>query len=123
LERGRTREDREKLSAVSGVAREELLERVKLSDLARIRGLGGAFVRLFYDAGGDTIETLSRWDHEGLTVAARRVNLERRSIFGTIAARSWRLGSRRFTSGEDAADDRSTDPRGMAKRWLIIFVP
>jgi hypothetical protein len=77
FDRGRTRKDREDLSAVSGVPMAELLELVKLSDLARIRGLGGAFVRLFYEAGADTIDGLSRWDPEELVQAVRRLNVER----------------------------------------------
>ena len=56
---------------------EELLELVKLSDLARIRGLGGAFVRLFYEAGADTIETLSNWEPEKLSKAVVILNKER----------------------------------------------
>lgn len=77
FEHGRTREEREKLSAVTGVPNEELLELVKLSDLARIRGLGGAFVRLFYEAGADTIRTLSNWEPEKLSKAVVILNKER----------------------------------------------
>jgi transcriptional regulator with XRE-family HTH domain len=77
FEHGRTRAEREKLSAASGIPIEKLLELVKLSDLARIRGLGGAFVRLFYEAGADTIEKLSRWNPEELFQAVRGVNAER----------------------------------------------
>ena len=75
--RGRTKEKREKLSTATGVPIEDLLELVKLSDLARIRGLGAAFVRLFYEAGADTIETLSGWDPEKLSQAVVRLNEER----------------------------------------------
>jgi len=75
--RGRTREERERLSATTGAPMEELLELVKLSDLARIRGLGGAFVRLFYEAGADTIETLSNWEPEKLSKAVVMLNKER----------------------------------------------
>jgi hypothetical protein len=77
FERGRTKEERERLSAASGVPMEELLELVKLSDLARIRGLGGAFVRLFYETGADTIETLSRWEPEKLSQTVVKLNKER----------------------------------------------
>jgi hypothetical protein len=77
FDRGRTRADREDLSAASGVPVPELLELVKLSDVARIRGLGGAFVWLFYEAGADTIDGLSRWHPEELEQAVQRLNAER----------------------------------------------
>ncbi|UCF60022.1 MAG: DUF4332 domain-containing protein [Anaerolineaceae bacterium] len=77
FERGRTKEERERLSEASGVPLEELIELVKLSDLARIRGLGGAFVRLFYEAGADTIEALSKWEPEKLSQAVVKLNKER----------------------------------------------
>ncbi len=77
FKRGRTREEREKLSAATGVPIEELLELVKLSDLARIRGLGGAFVRLFYEAGADTVEKLSNWEPEKLSQTVVMLNKER----------------------------------------------
>lgn len=75
--RGRTKEEREKLSAATGVPIDELLELVKLSDLARIRGLGGAFVRLFYEAGADTIEMLSNWEPEKLSREVVMLNKDR----------------------------------------------
>ncbi len=77
FDRGRTKEARERLSASSGVPMDELLVLVKLSDLARIRGLGGAFVRLFYEAGADTIESLSKWKPEKLSQAVVKLNKER----------------------------------------------
>lgn len=77
FERGRTEDERERLSEASGVPLEELIELVKLSDLARIRGLGGAFVRLFYKAGADTIEALSKWEPEKLSQAVVKLNKER----------------------------------------------
>lgn len=74
---GRTKEEREKLAAATGVPIDELLELVKLSDLARIRGLGGAFVRLFYEAGADTSETLSNWEPEKLSREVVMLNKDR----------------------------------------------
>lgn len=74
---GRTKVEREKLATATEVPIEDLLELVKLSDLARIRGLGAAFVRLFYEAGADTIETLSGWEPEKLSQAVLKLNEER----------------------------------------------
>jgi hypothetical protein len=77
FERGRTAADREALSEETGVPPEDLLELVKLSDLARVRGMGPAFVRLFYEGGADTIETLARWNPEALWEALHNLNRER----------------------------------------------
>ena len=77
FKRGRSKEERERLSTATGVPIEELLVLVKLSDLARIRGLGGAFVRLFYEAGADTVEKLASWDPEKLSRAVVTLNKER----------------------------------------------
>ena len=78
FERGRTKDARETLSANTGVPMERLLELVKLSDLARVLGVGAANARLLYEAGADTIESLSRCDPEELSRAAHAVNREQR---------------------------------------------
>ena len=64
LEAGRTPEDRRRLSEESGVPPEYVLEFVKLSDLARIRGIKGIRARLYHDAGIDTLENMAGWDPE-----------------------------------------------------------
>jgi predicted flap endonuclease-1-like 5' DNA nuclease len=77
FERGQTKKEREELAAATGVSMQSLLELVKLSDLARVRGIGPAFTRLFYETGADTIEKLSRWDPESLFQRAHEVNKEK----------------------------------------------
>ena len=76
--RARTVEDRAALSEATGVPADALLKLTKLSDLARILGLGPVFVRLFYEAGADTVERLSTWNPEELFRRAHAVNRERR---------------------------------------------
>jgi hypothetical protein len=78
FEHGQTKEKREALSAATGVPMESLLELVKLSDLARVRGIGAAFTRLFYESGADTIDKLSRWVPETLFQTAHEVNREKK---------------------------------------------
>ena len=78
FERARTGKDRTVLSRTTGVPGGALLELVKLSDLARILGLGPVFVRLFYEVGADTVEKLSRWKPEELSRRAHAMNRERR---------------------------------------------
>ena len=66
LESGSTDQDRENLSIVTGIPASEILEFVKLSDLARIPGVKGIRSRLYYDAGIDTVEKMAAWDPERL---------------------------------------------------------
>lgn len=77
FQRGQTKQDREELAVAAGISMESLLELVKLSDLARVRGIGAAFTRLFYETGADTIEKLSCWDPEALFYKAHEVNKEK----------------------------------------------
>lgn len=62
LKSGPTIEERKRLSIQTGIPDNEILEFVKLSDLARIPGIKGIRARLYYDAGIDTIEKLAAWD-------------------------------------------------------------
>ena len=78
FERAQTPGDRTALSEATSLPADLLLEWVKLSDLARIPGLGPVFVRLFYEAGADTLEKLARWDPGALSQKAHVVNRERR---------------------------------------------
>ncbi|TES93115.1 MAG: DUF4332 domain-containing protein [Anaerolineales bacterium] len=76
FKRGQTKAERDKLSAATGIPVDSIVELVKLSDLARVRGIGPVFVRLFYQTGADTIEKLSKWDPEKLFMKADAVNQE-----------------------------------------------
>ena len=59
LDAGNTVEGREKLAARTGIPSENILELVKLSDLARIPGVKGIRARLYFDAGIDTVEKMA----------------------------------------------------------------
>jgi hypothetical protein len=63
---GQTPEKRKRLSVEAGIPEEELLELVKLSDLARLPGVKGIRARLYYDAGVDTVEKMAAWEPEAL---------------------------------------------------------
>jgi len=76
FERARSRSDRAELSKLVEVPGDELLELVKLSDLARIGGVGPVFARLFYEAGADTLEDLSRWAAVELLERLHTINNE-----------------------------------------------
>lgn len=66
LKAGLTERDREHLSMETGIPESEILELVKLSDLARIPGVKGVRARLYYDAGIDTVEKLASLQPEKL---------------------------------------------------------
>jgi len=67
FERGGTKSDRAQLSRLTGVPGDDLLEMVKLSDLARISGVGPVFARLLYEAGASTVEELAACSPEELS--------------------------------------------------------
>jgi hypothetical protein len=74
VESGRTPDAREKLAASTGIAAEDILELVKLSNLARLTGVNGIRARLYHDAGLDTWEKISLLDpHELIDVCVRFV--------------------------------------------------
>jgi predicted flap endonuclease-1-like 5' DNA nuclease len=64
------------LIAQTRIPEDALLELVKLSDLARIYGMGPVFMRLFYDAGADSLAALLTWQPEDLDAKMRAINEE-----------------------------------------------
>jgi hypothetical protein len=66
LEIGYTKEGRNKLSKITNIPVDSILELVKLSDLARIPGVKKVRARLYYEAGLDTLEKITVCDTEEL---------------------------------------------------------
>lgn len=62
LEAGKTHTERMALANAARIPQERVLELVKLSDLARIRGVKGTRARLYYDAGIETVEQMAELD-------------------------------------------------------------
>jgi hypothetical protein len=83
FERGRTREQREELARITGISLDSLLELAKLSDLARVRGLGPAFTRLFFESGSETLEQLSGCDPQVLFREVHAMN-QRKLVTKTV---------------------------------------
>ena len=83
IEAGSTPAKRQPLSEKTGVPLDTILEFVKLSDLARIKGLKAVRARLYYDAGVDTLEELAQWDAEELR--AMMIEFVERTGFDGIA--------------------------------------
>lgn len=83
LKAGGTSEGREQLAARTGIPSANILELVKLSDLARIPGVKGIRARLYHDAGIDTIEKLAASKVEDVLVITQ--NFVRETGFDGIA--------------------------------------
>lgn len=66
LDAGKTKIERQKLAEETGTRVEDILELVKLSNLARIPGVKQIRARLYYDAGLDTLEKIAEWDPQKL---------------------------------------------------------
>jgi hypothetical protein len=62
------------LSRLADVPGADLLQLVKMSDLARISGVGPVFARLLYEAGADTLEALATQTPEALLERLRAIN-------------------------------------------------
>ena len=66
LEIGCTKKGRKKLSKITDIPLDNILELVKLSDLDRLPGIKKVRARLYYEAGLDTLEKISGYDAEEL---------------------------------------------------------
>jgi hypothetical protein len=77
FERARFKRDRAELSRLVNVPSDALLELVKLSDLARIGGVGPVFARILLDAGIDTLEKLSNSSADEVFERTIAVNKEK----------------------------------------------
>jgi hypothetical protein len=83
LNAGQTPSARDTLSRETGISVEQILELVKLSDLARLPGVKGIRARLYYDAGVDTVEKMAIWDPDDLR--AMVADFVERTAFDGIA--------------------------------------
>jgi hypothetical protein len=62
IENGKTPDARKKLARGTGMTVEDILELVKLADLARITGVKSIRARLYHDAGLDTLDKIALLD-------------------------------------------------------------
>ena len=83
LQAGKTPAERRALAETTGIPESGILEMVKLSDLARIRGVKGIRARLYYDAGIETVEQLAKMEPGELRAAA--VEFVERTGFDGVA--------------------------------------
>ena len=77
FKRAKSRNDRADLARLVDVPSSDLLELVKLSDLARIGGVGPIFARLLYEAGADSLEKFLERSPDELLERLQAVNKEK----------------------------------------------
>ena len=78
FQQGRTREDRAVLEDKSGIPAEELLELVRLADLARIWGVGPVFTRILLEAGYGSVAAVAEADLEVMYKKVNQLNRDRK---------------------------------------------
>ncbi|MGB3479042.1 MAG: DUF4332 domain-containing protein [bacterium] len=61
IENANTKQARLRLAKSTGIQLNKIIEYVKLSDLCQISGVKGIRAKLYYDAGVDTLDKLSKW--------------------------------------------------------------
>ena len=77
---GATRRDRMALSRRTGISTRLLFKWVNVSDLFRVRGVGGQYAELLVAAGVGTVEALCGCEAEQLAAAMSAVNSKRQRV-------------------------------------------
>ena len=80
LQAGATRRDRMALSRRTGISTRLLFKWVNVSDLFRVRGVGGQYAELLVAAGVGTVEALCGCEAEQLAAAMSAVNSKRQRV-------------------------------------------
>jgi predicted flap endonuclease-1-like 5' DNA nuclease len=78
LERGCTRDGRKSLAEASGLSESQILKFVNMSDLFRIKGVGGEYAELLECAGVDTVKELGTRNAANLAQKLVEVNDEKK---------------------------------------------
>jgi predicted flap endonuclease-1-like 5' DNA nuclease len=78
LERGCTKGGRESLAEASGLSESQILKFVNMSDLFRIKGVGGEYAELLECAGVDTVKELGTRNAANLAQKLAEVNQEKK---------------------------------------------
>jgi hypothetical protein len=75
---------RNELADAIGISHAEIMELTKLTDLSRIKWVGGTFARIVYDIGVDTVEKVSKVNVDDLHHQINQINKERNYYKGQI---------------------------------------
>ena len=91
FEKVKTQKERNELVEQTGIATNELLELVKLTDLSRVKWIGPIFARIFLDTGTDTVEKLSKSIAENLFKKLVEINIEKGYTKGKFTVKDVQL--------------------------------
>lgn len=80
LEKGKTAQGRNELSAKSGIDENLILKWVNMADLFRIKGVGGEYAELLEAAGVDTVKELRNRNAENLYQKMAEVNQQKKLV-------------------------------------------
>ena len=86
-----TPKSRKELSNKSGITDLEIMELTKLTDLSRIKWVGAMFARVLFESGFDTVEKVSKANHEDLYKRITQLNKERNLYKGNIGVNDMKL--------------------------------
>lgn len=75
---------RKELADTLGISQSEIMELTKLTDLSRIKWVGGTFARMLYDLGADTVAKVVNADAVVLHKQINQINKERNLYKGQI---------------------------------------
>ena len=80
LKNAATKKQRKELAAKSGISEKDLLQFANMSDLLRIKGVGGEYAELLEAAGVDTVVELSKRKADNLTAKMEEVNQAKKLV-------------------------------------------
>jgi hypothetical protein len=75
---------RKELADATGISHAEIMELTQLTDLSRIKWVGGTFARMLYDIGVDCVEKVSKVNVDDLHNQINQINKERTYYKGQI---------------------------------------
>lgn len=78
FERAITKENRRKLSMETGIGYDDILALAKLSDIARVNGVGPVFAQMLCEAGCDSVVKFAKADPESLFNRLQDINQNKR---------------------------------------------
>ncbi|MEI8047094.1 MAG: DUF4332 domain-containing protein [Bacteroidota bacterium] len=82
---------RKELADATGITHAEIMELTKLTDLSRIKWVGGTFARILYDIGADTVENVSKANIDDLHHQINQINEEGNYCKGQIGLNDVRI--------------------------------
>ncbi len=84
----KTKKMRQQLAEVTGIEESRILKWANMTDLFRIKGIGGQYAELLEAAGVDTVKELAQRKPENLTTRMEEVNEEKKLVRLTPALKS-----------------------------------